>query len=122
MSFWTAFTYNTGWSDYGSPFQGGAFKIDGDRVWFRGVITQTGLSGTFPFTIATLPANCVPPAKVALTANESEASDTMGVGIRLARLGVDTSGNLLIDGQNLPSSGSGYPCLCLDGLSYSILS
>jgi len=119
MSVWTPFTYNTGWSDFtGFGLNGGAYKLDGDRVWFRGTITQSGLSGSFPFTIATVGANFVPYRKPVFCVACFDFSSS-GAPTKLCVLSVDSSGNVNFEGPSLPDATT--PGLCLDGLSYSTL-
>ena len=119
MNFWTNFTYQTGWSA-GSLTGGavGAYKVDGDRVSFRGTVVQSGLSGNFPFVIAVLDSRCCPNRRVYL-AVACAGPATSGAVVQPSLISIDTSGNLNFEGPTLP--GGSTPDLCLDGISYSIV-
>lgn len=118
MALWNPLSYNTGWSDYGNGYDAGAYRVVGSRVFFRGAIKASGLSGTWPFTIATLGADYFPAAKVLLSTMKSGFSSSGG-SVDPCSLTVDTSGNLLYNGPStFPDS---THALSLEGLSYDLI-
>jgi len=119
MSYWTAFSYATDWSDFGGGYNPGGFKIDGDRVNLRGALKTTA-TGAWPFTIATLPSEAFPPNPVILAAIKM-GFDSAGGQVIACSIVVDTSGNILLEGPGTSLPTSTEP-LSLDGLSFSLLS
>lgn len=55
---WTALTYNTNWSSYGSPYGSARYCQIGDLVLVNGLVTRT--SGNTTTTVATLPSGYRP--------------------------------------------------------------
>jgi len=123
MSYWTGLTYETGWGDYGNGYESGQCKLDGDRVFLRGSI---GYSGTNPFSvpiqIASLPSGFAPPAVEIFAAVFLQPSG-LGQGGSLIYIKIDTSGAISWVQQESGSQSVGTnQFICLDGISFSILS
>lgn len=121
MSYWTGFTYATDWADYGSGYEPGSFKIDGDRVQLKGSVVYSG-SGRYPVLITTLPSGLAPPNIELLSAPLIYVGGTNDGFVTYGVIEVDTSGNIYLFG---PGTASAFPAdqmLCLDGISFSVLS
>lgn len=81
---WTNLTYNTGWADYGSGFQGGQYRKIGDLIYFRGLCKRTSGAET---TITTLPDLHRPPATLLFDVQSNAA---------LGRVDISTTGVLAL--------------------------
>lgn len=122
MSYWTGLTYSGNWGDYGSGYEPGSFKIDGDRVVLKGSMTNSEEIETLPSLIATLPSGFAPPNIQMLVglfitvSGEGEAEVAVAIKI-------DTSGNIyLYYGTGFPITFGADTMICLNGISFSILS
>lgn len=56
---WQSLSFNTGWGDYGAPYQTGQYKRVGDFVFLRGLVKRSSGVATI---IATLPSGYRPAA------------------------------------------------------------
>lgn len=88
---WTALPYAAGFADSGGGLMPGQYRINGDRVELRGVVTQSILANTL---IATLPVGARPTANQVMYVNGYRA----GVGDGPMRADIATTGTLTLVG------------------------
>lgn len=106
---WTSVTYVNGWVDYNSAtYNGLQYRLEGNRVWLRGVIKNPTTSAV-SVSIATLPTGYRPIKTKMLNSGQGPngAHDTIGI---------DPSGLISI---NIYSQAANNPVM-FDGLSFEI--
>ncbi|MDQ7780152.1 MAG: hypothetical protein RDV41_10660, partial [Planctomycetota bacterium] len=104
---WTAGSFGTGWSNYGSGYQTVQYERVGDLVFLRGLANSGGnLWATYP-TIITLPEGFRPNGRL-IFSQEGNANAAV-------RVDVATNGQV-----QWSAGGSGSGWLSLDGIVFSI--
>ena len=106
---WTAVSFGTNWTDYGSGYQTAQYKKFGDQVYLRGLATSNANSWTTYPTIFTLPVGYRPPARLIF---EQTGNNSVAVRVDI------TSGGLV----QWVAAGAGSGYISLDGISFSTLS
>lgn len=101
-SSWTALTLNTGWVNYGAPYDNAGYKKVGDLVFLEGFVVRT--SGTETI-IATLPVGYRPAAQKYYTVGTST-----GYGV----IAITTAGQIV-------HVSGGFGFVQLDGLNFSTI-
>ncbi len=100
---WLPVTYQTGWQNYGAPFNFGSFRKIGDEVSLRGLITQVAGAGG---TVLRLPAGFRPSGQIIQSCLASSGQ---------ARYDIQ------LDGYFTTSTGiSAGNWICLDGIRFSV--
>jgi hypothetical protein len=106
---WTALPFAAGWSNYPSGYQLCQYRLEGDRVFLRGLCQQTTLAN---LNVANLPAGFRPPGQTMLhtMAFSSTPKD------HIQRIEIYTTGALTII---TPAVNELQGYMTLDGLSWS---
>jgi hypothetical protein len=106
---WTALPFAAGWSNYPSGYQLCQYRLEGDRVFLRGLCQQTTLAN---LTVANLPAGFRPPAQTLLHTMSFSSTPKDHV----QRIEISTTGVLVI---TTPAVNELQGYMTLDGLSWS---
>jgi len=104
---WTAVTFGTGWSNYGSGYQAVQYKKFGDLVFLRGLATSGGSAWASYPTITTLPTGHRPAARLIF--------DQMANSNQAVRVDITSGGSVL-----WVAGGAGNNWLSLDSIVFSV--
>lgn len=108
---WRPFSYASGWSDYASGFDTGAYRMEASGiVRLKGLVKNTNVNATT--TITTLPVGFRPAAGKIFMGVSSAA----GFG-EFSRIGIDTTGTITPTNH---FSGGGAGFLSLEGITFNI--
>lgn len=109
---WRAFSFGTNWSNYGSPYETGAYRMEANGVVrLRGLVKNSTTTATT--TITTLPTGFRPKADK-MFVNISSQAGTSG----LTRLDISTTGTVT---PTVHFSGGGAGFLSLEGITFNTM-
>jgi len=119
VSVWTPVTFQNGWRDLGGGWAGGAYRLVGDVVQLRGLVSNPAvLSASVFYVMFTLPAGFRPPSATNVIFGANCAGPSGG-GEGQVRIQIESTGAVQIISSS-PATQYAHTYTSLSGIQFSV--